>query len=183
MRDIFRKIDKVAGTDIGILVTGETGTGKELIAREVHRRSPRRNGPFIAINCGAIPENLLESELFGHAKGAFTGAVGARAGQFQAASGGTCSSTDRRMPVSCRSSSCARCRSTGHGWARTSPGGGHPGGGGHQQGSRRGPAVSARISTTASTWSPPLPPLRDREDAVTLAKWFLGRAVVSWEQG
>src|SRR5205823_8838039 len=89
MRDIFRKIDKVAATDISVLVTGETGTGKELIAREIHRRSPRKNGPFVAINCGAIPENLLESELFGHAKGAFTGAVAARAGRFQAANGGT----------------------------------------------------------------------------------------------
>src|SRR5205085_1627299 len=89
MRDIFRKIDKVAGTDISVLVTGETGTGKELIAREIHRRSPRKNGPFVAINCGAIPENLLESELFGHAKGAFTGAVAARAGRFQAANAGT----------------------------------------------------------------------------------------------
>jgi transcriptional regulator with GAF, ATPase, and Fis domain len=89
MRDIFRKIDKVAGTDISLLVTGETGTGKELIAREIHRRSPRKNGPFVAINCGAIPENLLESELFGHAKGAFTGAVVARPGRFQAAHGGT----------------------------------------------------------------------------------------------
>jgi len=89
MRDIFHKIDKVAGTDISVLVTGETGTGKELIAREIHRRSPRHNGPFVAINCGAIPENLLESELFGHAKGAFTGAVAARPGRFQAASGGT----------------------------------------------------------------------------------------------
>ena len=89
MRDIFRKIDKVAATDISVLVTGETGTGKELIAREIHRRSPRKNGPFVAINCGAIPENLLESELFGHAKGAFTGAVASRPGRFQAAHGGT----------------------------------------------------------------------------------------------
>ena len=89
MRDIFRKIDKVAGTDISVLVTGETGTGKELIAREIHRRSPRKNGPFVAINCGAIPENLLESELFGHAKGAFTGAVASRPGRFQSAHGGT----------------------------------------------------------------------------------------------
>jgi len=89
MRDIFRKIDKVAATNIDVLVTGDSGTGKELIARELHRRSPRKNGPFIAINCGAIPENLLESELFGHAKGAFTGAIAARPGKFQAASGGT----------------------------------------------------------------------------------------------
>src|SRR5437899_154818 len=89
MRDIFRKVDKVAGTNIDVLVTGESGTGKELIARELHRRSARKAGPFVAINCGAIPENLLESELFGHAKGAFTGAVAARAGKFQAANGGT----------------------------------------------------------------------------------------------
>ncbi len=89
MRDIFRKIDKVAATDISILVTGETGTGKELIARELHRRSPRKSGAFVAINCGAIPEQLLESELFGHAKGAFTGAVATRPGRFQAANGGT----------------------------------------------------------------------------------------------
>src|SRR5205823_14434268 len=87
----FRKIDKVAATNIDVLVTGESGTGKELIARELHRRSPRKNGPFIAVNCGAIPENLLESELFGHARGAFTGAVTARPGKFQAASGGTLS--------------------------------------------------------------------------------------------
>jgi transcriptional regulator with GAF, ATPase, and Fis domain len=89
MRDIFRKIDKIAATNIDVLVTGESGTGKELIARELHRRSPRKAGPFVAINCGAIPENLLESELFGHAKGAFTGAVASRVGKFQAASGGT----------------------------------------------------------------------------------------------
>jgi transcriptional regulator with PAS, ATPase and Fis domain len=89
MKEVYRKIDKIAGTDISVLVTGETGTGKEMLAREIHRRSARRTGPFVAINCGAIPENLLESELFGHVKGAFTGAVATRLGRFQAANGGT----------------------------------------------------------------------------------------------
>jgi transcriptional regulator with GAF, ATPase, and Fis domain len=89
MKDVYKRIDKIAPTDISVLVSGETGTGKELIAREVHRRSPRVKGPFISINCGAIPENLLESELFGHVKGAFTGAVATKLGRFQAAIGGT----------------------------------------------------------------------------------------------
>jgi transcriptional regulator with GAF, ATPase, and Fis domain len=89
MQEVFRKVDKVAGTDISVLITGETGTGKELIAREIHTRSPRAKRPFITINCGAIPENLLESELFGHVRGAFTGAVSNRPGKFQAADGGT----------------------------------------------------------------------------------------------
>jgi transcriptional regulator with GAF, ATPase, and Fis domain len=89
MQEVFRKVQKIASTDISVLITGETGTGKELIAREVHRRSPRAKGPFITINCGAIPENLLESELFGHVKGAFTGAVVNKPGKFHASSGGT----------------------------------------------------------------------------------------------
>jgi len=89
MQDVFRKVQKVAVTDISVLITGETGTGKELIAREIHNRSVRAKGPFITINCGAIPENLLESELFGHVRGAFTGAVANKAGRFQAANGGT----------------------------------------------------------------------------------------------
>jgi transcriptional regulator with GAF, ATPase, and Fis domain len=89
MQEIFRKIQKVAGTDISVLITGETGTGKELIARELHTRSPRAKGPFVTINCGAIPENLLESELFGYVRGAFTGAVTNKVGRFQAANKGT----------------------------------------------------------------------------------------------
>jgi transcriptional regulator with GAF, ATPase, and Fis domain len=89
MLEVFRKVQKVAPTDISVLITGETGTGKELIAREIHRRSARANGPFVVINCGAIPENLMESEMFGHVRGAFTGAVANRIGKFQAADKGT----------------------------------------------------------------------------------------------
>jgi transcriptional regulator with GAF, ATPase, and Fis domain len=89
MMEVFRKLQKVATTDISVLITGETGTGKELIARELHRRSNRASGPFVVINCGAIPENLIESELFGHVRGAFTGAIASRPGKFQVANGGT----------------------------------------------------------------------------------------------
>ena len=89
MIDVYKRVEKVAGTDISVLVTGETGTGKELIAQEIHSRSPRARGPLVTVNCGAIPENLIESELFGHIKGAFTGAVGNQVGKFQAAEKGT----------------------------------------------------------------------------------------------
>jgi transcriptional regulator with GAF, ATPase, and Fis domain len=89
MKEVFKKVEKIATTDISVLITGETGTGKELIAKEIHERSPREKGPFVTINCGAIPENLLESELFGHVKGAFTGAVANKRGKFHAADGGT----------------------------------------------------------------------------------------------
>jgi transcriptional regulator with GAF, ATPase, and Fis domain len=89
MMEVFRKLQKVAPTDISVLITGETGTGKELIAREIHRRGNRAGGPFVVVNCGAIPENLMESEMFGHVRGAFTGAVASRPGKFQQADGGT----------------------------------------------------------------------------------------------
>jgi two-component system response regulator AtoC len=89
MRAIIRTIAKVADFKTTALVTGESGVGKELVARALHRRGDRRDGPFVAINCGAIPETLLESELFGHKKGAFTDAQADRAGLFEQASGGT----------------------------------------------------------------------------------------------
>ena len=86
---VLKLVDKVAVTDSSVLILGESGTGKELIARAVHEKSARVNKPFVPINCGAIPENLLESELFGHVKGAFTGAHQTRTGRFELASEGT----------------------------------------------------------------------------------------------
>jgi two-component system nitrogen regulation response regulator GlnG len=87
--EVFKTIGRVAPRDVAVLVTGESGTGKELVARAIHQASPRAAGAFVAVNAAAIPRDLLESELFGHEKGAFTGAVEARAGRFREASGGT----------------------------------------------------------------------------------------------
>ncbi len=89
MREIFGLIEQVAPSNVSVLITGESGTGKELVARTLHELSPRKSNPFVAINCAAIPETLIESEIFGHEKGAFTGAVERRAGCFELASGGT----------------------------------------------------------------------------------------------
>jgi two-component system NtrC family response regulator len=89
MQDVFRAVRRVAGSDAQVLISGESGTGKELVARAIHHLSERGSGPFVAINCGAIPENLLESELFGHEKGAFTGAHAKRAGRIESAHRGT----------------------------------------------------------------------------------------------
>jgi DNA-binding NtrC family response regulator len=89
LQDVFKIVGRVARSDAPVLVTGESGTGKELVAKAIHEYSPRRQQELIAINCGAIPENLLESELFGHEKGSFTGAIARRAGRFEQADGGT----------------------------------------------------------------------------------------------
>lgn len=89
LQQVFRLVEKVAATNTNVLIQGESGTGKELIARAIHHNSARADRPFVAINCGALPETLLESELFGHLKGAFTGAVAAKPGLFRSAEGGT----------------------------------------------------------------------------------------------
>jgi len=89
MREVFSVIERVAPTELTVLITGETGTGKELVSRAIHERSRRARGPFVVFDCGAVPANLIESELFGHERGAFTGAVAPRAGVFEQANGGT----------------------------------------------------------------------------------------------
>jgi len=89
MKKLYELLERVAESEASVLVTGESGTGKEMVAQVLHRRGRRRNGPFVAVNCAAMPETLLESELFGHAKGAFTDARNSRTGLFVQASGGT----------------------------------------------------------------------------------------------
>ncbi len=89
MREIFAQLEKVAPSDLTCMITGETGTGKEIVARAIHRVSNRKNGPFVVLDCGSIPRDLIESTLFGHEKGSFTGAVGQHKGCFEQASGGT----------------------------------------------------------------------------------------------
>jgi DNA-binding NtrC family response regulator len=89
MRSVFELAERIAPTDATVLITGESGTGKDLLAQEIHRRSPRAEAPFVAVNCAALPENLIESELFGYEKGAFTGAAQQKKGKFELAAGGT----------------------------------------------------------------------------------------------
>ncbi|MCZ6832654.1 MAG: sigma-54 dependent transcriptional regulator, partial [Acidobacteria bacterium] len=89
IRDMFRRVEQIAASRSTVLVAGESGTGKELVARAIHRRSPRRDNPFLPVHSGGIPSDLVEANLFGHVKGAFTGATAAREGIFRAAAGGT----------------------------------------------------------------------------------------------
>jgi len=89
IQEVYKRIGRAAESNSAVLIVGETGTGKELVARAIHEHSRRRAGPFVAVNCGALPENLVESELFGHARGAFTGATADKPGRFEAADGGT----------------------------------------------------------------------------------------------
>src|SRR5664279_1973245 len=89
LKRVLRQVDKVAATDASVLILGETGSGKELIARAIHQRSPRARKPLVKVNCGSIPRELFESEFFGHTRGSFTGAIRDRVGRFQLADGGT----------------------------------------------------------------------------------------------
>src|SRR5208282_5141427 len=89
MREVYKAIGRVAAQNVPVLITGESGTGKELVARAIYQHGPRAKAPFLAVNCAAIPESLLESELFGHEKGAFTGSDRRRVGKFEQCHGGT----------------------------------------------------------------------------------------------
>ena len=169
MHEVFERITAVAQTDATVLIVGETGTGKELVARAIHNRSPRADGPFVPVHTGAIPKDLIESELFGHEKGAFTGAVSAAEGKFGAAKGGTIfldevSTMSERAQVEL-----LRVLETFTLHARRRQGRAHRR---RARGLRDQPrsarrwrtrASSARTCTTASTSSRfTLPPLRDR---------------------
>jgi two-component system response regulator FlrC len=125
---------RVARSDSTVLISGESGTGKEVLARYIHQQSPRAAAPFVAINCAAIPDNMLEATLFGHEKGAFTGAIAAQAGKFEQAEGGTLLLDEiSEMPWGCRPSCCACCRSArSSAWRAQADRPGYPRGRHHQ---------------------------------------------------
>ena len=143
LKKLLQDLDKVAASPLPVLIQGESGTGKELVARAVHARSPRASGPFVPVNCAAIPETLLESELFGHEKGAFTGALARRPGLFEAADHGVLFLDEiGEVALSRAGEAAARDRD-----ARGRPRGQHaPGPGGHPRGHRdqQGPADGER---------------------------------------
>ena len=181
MRKVFTLVQRVGPTDATVLVVGETGTGKELVARAIHDASPRAAGPFVPVNCGAIPETLIESELFGHERGAFTGAHRMREGSSSSPTAARCSST---RSASCRPSVQVkllrflqdhRVERIG---GRESEQGRRPRRRRDEPRPRRGDgraATSARTSTTGSRSSTvTAPPLRDRgDDVALLADYFL----------
>ena len=155
---VVRLAEQIAPSEASILVTGESGTGKEVIARHVHRRSGRADKPFVSVNCAAIPENLLESELFGHEKGAFTGAVARRVGKFEEASGGTLLldeiSRDGRAAAG-QAAACSAGARDRPGRRRQAGAGRHPRHRHVQPQSRRRREIGrcfARTCSTASTW-------------------------------
>jgi DNA-binding NtrC family response regulator len=112
MAAVVERAERIARSDASVLVQGESGTGKEIIARTIHQNSLRAGGPFIAVNCAAIPEQLLESELFGHERGAFSGALSQRIGKLEAAQNGIfCSTKSVRWTLACRPNCCEPCKS------------------------------------------------------------------------
>jgi two-component system response regulator AtoC len=149
INDVYTILQRVADTPTTVLITGESGTGKELVARALHENSSRRDKPFIKVNCAAIPKDLMESELFGYEKGAFTGAVGAKPGRFELASRARSSSTrSARSRTRCRSSSCASCR----------------------RASSSASAASRRSASTCASWPPPTAISRRRSPRTRSAK-------------
>ena len=187
-----QQLHRAAATDATVLLEGESGTGKELFARALHALSPRADGPFVAINCAAIPETLLETELFGHEKGAFTGAVGAQAGRFELAHGGTLfldeigdlplalqakilrALEEQRVRARRRHAIAARRRARGR---RDQP---QPEGRAWPRAVPRGPLLPASVFPIE------IPPLRDRRRHPILARHFvevrhdLKKAGVRW---
>ena len=121
VQDLIRQAERVAETKSTVFIMGETGTGKELLARAIHHRSAQRHMPLIKVNCAAIPDTLLESELFGHVRGAFTGATNNKKGKFALADGGTIFLDEiGTMSPPCRPSCCASCRSASSSrWGRS----------------------------------------------------------------